>query len=528
MPSMQKKRERGWLVLFAAGLLPLILGVFFTFIVAQRIEQRQLENTADMVLNHAENISDHAWDMIGQLEQYDPRACGTIGKDIQRIGSITAYFRAVGLIHNNQVLCSSAYGQYPGTLQGMTHRSLSSPHPDTWVQSLAGTAGAPQRPAVLFLRQQPSGYGAYALIDGQYLLDFMHALSLSRSYQITMQFNHGYRIESGHIDTDSNLFFNSNKYRVNSDRYPITISVTSPPSEAIKAWRQVFLTFLPMAAILSLLFVALASNWLKRRLSYRDEIRRGIANEEFTVNYQPVYNTTTASYAGAEALMRWQWPDGEWVRPDVFIAAAEAEGMIIPLTQHLLQLIAKDVSQWEVQPGFHLGINVAAEHLQHPCFVNDIRQFAAKVADKPLVIILELTERSLISEGKQVAEKLALLRREGIEIAIDDFGTGNCSLSYLQTFELDYLKIDRGFINAIESVDGETPVLDAIINLSHKLELQVLGEGVETPMQLEYLKNHGVVFIQGYLYARPMSSEALIHWLANEGTLPLTTVFHAN
>jgi len=523
VPSMRKKRERSWLVLLAAGLLPLILGILFTFIAAQRTEQRQLETTAEVVLNHAENLSDHAWDMVRQLEKYDPRACGYIGKDIQRIGSVTAYFRSVGLTKNNDVLCSSAYGQHPGTIEGMIRMPLPTPIPDRWIQSVAGTAGAPQRPAVLFFRQQPMGYGAFALVDGQYLLDFMHALGMPRAYQVSIQFNHGYRIETGHIAAENHLLFNSLVYRTTSARYPVTISIISPPSEALKAWRQVFLTFLPMAAILSLLFMALVSNWLKRRLSYHDELRRGIANNEFSVNYQPVYDISSVSCAGAEALLRWQRRDGEWVRPDVFIAAAEAESMIIPLTQHLLELIAADVKQWDVPPGFHLAINVAAEHLQHPCFVSDIRQFATTVAEKSLVIILELTERSLISEGQEVAEKLSLLRREGIEIAIDDFGTGNCSLSYLQTFELDYLKIDRGFINAIESVDGETPVLDAIINLSHKLALQVLGEGVETPMQLEYLKNHGVMFIQGYLYARPMSSEALAHWLTNEGRLPLVS-----
>lgn len=123
-----------------------------------------------------------------------------------------------------------------------------------------------------------------------------------------------------------------------------------------------------------------------------------------------------------------------------------------------------------------------------------------------------MTERSLISEGEQVAHKLAVLRGEGIRVAIDDFGTGHCSLSYLQTFPLDYLKIDKGFVKAIESADGETPVLDTIIQLAHKLALQVVAEGVETPLQLEYLRNHGVVFIQGYYYARPMSSAALMQW----------------
>lgn len=518
--SMQKKREHNWLVLLAAGLLPLILGVVFTFLESQEIEQRQRVNTAGVVLDHAENISDRAWSMVRELEQFPPGSCDTASNQIQRLGSLKPYFRSVGLVQGNEVLCSSAYGQHPGTASNMVRGSLPTPLPNNWIKSLSGTAGAPERPAVIYMRQQPTGNGAFAIVDGQYLLDFMEALGTPRDYQISLQFNQGYRIQTGEVAEDNSLLFSSADYQASSWRYPISANVVSPASAALHTWRQTFMTFLPMAVILSILFMALASNWLKRRISFQDEIRRGIVNNEFSVNYQPVYNTAIATYGGAEALMRWQRRNGEWVRPDIFIAAAEAEGMIIPLTQHLLDLVAKDVASWNVPAGFHLAINVAAGHLQHPCFESDIRQFAQKISSKKLILVLELTERSLISEGKEVAKKLAMLRLEGIEIAIDDFGTGNCSLSYLQTFQLDYLKIDRGFINAIESVDGETPVLDAIINLSHKLALQVLGEGVETPMQFEYLKNHGVTFIQGYLYARPMSSESLTHWLANEGSQP--------
>lgn len=137
-------------------------------------------------------------------------------------------------------------------------------------------------------------------------------------------------------------------------------------------------------------------------------------------------------------------------------------------------------------------------------------------------ITTELTERSLISDTVDVVSKLKQLRSEGIRIAIDDFGTGHCSLSYLQTFPLDYLKIDRGFVNAIESVDGETPVLDAIIMLSHKLKLKVVAEGVETPMQLAYLTARGVHFIQGYLYARPMDNRAFNAFMADQGSTPFT------
>jgi len=214
------------------------------------------------------------------------------------------------------------------------------------------------------------------------------------------------------------------------------------------------------------------------------------------------------------------------IRPDIFISAAEAEGMIVPLTQHLLELMAEDIQGWQVEPGFHIGLNLAAEHLQHADFVADIELFAERIKDKKMIITLELTERSLIEDGEMVARKLRHLRAQGMKVAIDDFGTGHCSLTYLLTFPLDYLKIDRGFINAIEGLDVETPVLDAIINLCHKLELDVLGEGVETATQFEYLRQRGVIFIQGYYYARPLDNDRLRAWLSEQGHKPLLVEEH--
>ncbi|PZD60874.1 cyclic diguanylate phosphodiesterase, partial [Pantoea ananatis] len=271
----------------------------------------------------------------------------------------------------------------------------------------------------------------------------------------------------------------------------------------------------------SVLFMIITASWLRRRFSWGDEIRRAIQSRQFSVHYQPTYSYTQQRCTGAEALLRWTLPNGNSVRPDTFIAAAEAEGMIIPITHHLMELIVEDTQSWAPDPGFHLAINVAAEHLQHPDFVDDMLNFADRMARTEFNITLELTERSLIKEGSLVAAKLAQLRQAGMKIAIDDFGTGHCSLSYLQTFTLDYLKIDQGFINAIESLEGETPVLDAIISLSHKLKLQVLGEGVETAMQFRYLQQHGVTFIQGYFYARPMDNPTIVAWMKQYGHLPV-------
>lgn len=151
--------------------------------------------------------------------------------------------------------------------------------------------------------------------------------------------------------------------------------------------------------------------------------------------------------------------------------------MIIPLTRHLLKLVEEDVSSWHIEPHFHLGLNVSAEHLQDSEFIADIRQFAANVAAHRFLITLELTERSLISEGPEVAQRLQQLRQEGIHIAIYDFGTGHCSLSYLQSFPLDYLKVDQGFVRTISSQEEETPILDTIISLAHRLNLKIVAEG---------------------------------------------------
>ncbi len=521
VPLQKRNRDFGWLLIVCAGLLPLVLGILCTAIEARHNVSQQQISTANTLITQAEKMSDNAWNMITELRQYHLQPCENIKDKLQQAGTLNAYFRSIGTLHESDIDCSSAYGLSHGSLAEMMMQPLPITGRAWWSLSIRGTVGVPHRPAVVFVRQLPDSTGFWAVIDGQYLMDFMHAIGESRGYQMSLQFGGGAVIASGPSDVTPSHYFKSESYLAESGRYPISVNVTVPASELLKAWRQALVIFLPMAAIFSILLMILTANWLRRRISWRDEIRRAIRNRQFSVHYQPVYSTELQRCAGAEALLRWQLPSGEMIRPDIFISAAEAEGMIVPLTQHLLELMAEDIQDWEVQPGFHMGLNLAAEHLQHPDFVQDIQRFARRIKDKQMLITLELTERSLIDDGEMVARKLRYLQSHGMKVAIDDFGTGHCSLSYLLTFPLDYLKIDRGFINAIEGLEGETPVLDAIINLCHKLKLDVLGEGVETATQFAYLHQRGVIFIQGYYYARPMDNLRLQEWLRAQGDRPL-------
>lgn len=136
----------------------------------------------------------------------------------------------------------------------------------------------------------------------------------------------------------------------------------------------------------------------------------GITHNEFTVHYQPVFNVKHGSCGGVEALMRWPQPDGRFITPDIFITAAENEGMIIPLSRHLFELIVHDVINWTVPDDFYISVNISPAHLMDDGFIQDIEALRTRLGT--ITLMLELTERSLIVEPSQVAEKLSTLREK--------------------------------------------------------------------------------------------------------------------
>ncbi|WP_312044375.1 EAL domain-containing protein [Erwinia sp.] len=522
MDQPKRSSEKRGMLLAIAGVVPLLLCLLFTFIDARQVVKRQQAATARMLLAHAEAISDRAWDTIGELQGVPEQPCGQINDKLQKHAALSPYFRSIGVMHDSRVTCSSAFGGQRNDIATVIQRQPPAGREAQWMLSLSKTWAVKDRPAVIFMQDTPAHFSTFVVIDGQYLLDVMNAVGKSQDNNIQLQFGGGFALRGGAADRPPSGLLQAITLSEHSRRYPIEVEVTSPASDIAFTWRQGLFTFVPMALIFSLLLMTVTNNWLKRKLSPRDQLRRAMLHREFSVNYQPIYHISGGKVSGAEVLMRWQRPDGHWVRPDMFISAAEAEEMIIPLTRHLIELVLEDAKQWTLPPDFRLAINVAAAHVQHDDFVEDMRYFARGMAVHRPDITLELTERSLLSDGEDVVQKLQLLRSEGIHIAIDDFGTGHCSLSYLQTFPLDYLKIDRGFVNAIESTKGEAPVLDAIITLSHKLGLKIVAEGVENATQLHYLKARGVMFIQGYYYARPMDSRLFMSWMQQEGQCPLT------
>lgn len=249
------------------------------------------------------------------------------------------------------------------------------------------------------------------------------------------------------------------------------------------------------------------------RLRPGREILNAIKRDQFYVVYQPVVDTQTLRLTGLEVLLRWHHPVAGEIPPDAFIHYAEAQKMIVPLTQHLFELIIRDAPtlQNQLPVGVKFGINIAPAHLHSETFKADIQHLQSQLPAHYFQIVLEITERDMLRQ-QQAAPLFEWLHSVGVEIAIDDFGTGHSALIYLERYTLDYLKIDRGFINAIGTETVTSPVLDAVLTLAKRLNMLTVAEGVETPEQARWLRERGVNFLQGYWISRPMTLDEFTRW----------------
>ena len=251
------------------------------------------------------------------------------------------------------------------------------------------------------------------------------------------------------------------------------------------------------------------------RLRPGKDILNAIKHNQFYVVYQPVVEVQTLEVKGVEVLLRWNHPTTGEIPPDAFIHYAESQKMIVPLTQHLFKLIAQDAPMLQkvLPAGAKLGINIAPTHLHGETFKDDIHHLQASLPANHFQMVLEITERDMLNQH-EATKLFEWLHSAGFEIAIDDFGTGHSALIYLERFTVDYLKIDRGFINAIGTETLTSPVLDAVLTLSKRLNMLTVAEGVETPEQARWLRDRGVHFFQGYWISRPLKLADFVRWMA--------------
>ena len=251
----------------------------------------------------------------------------------------------------------------------------------------------------------------------------------------------------------------------------------------------------------------------KRVIVLEAELRKAICNKDFFIHYQPKIELEKQEIIGVEALVRWNNDKLGFVSPTEFIPLAEDTGLIIPLSEVILEKVCMDILESRSQGNIHIlpvSINIASIHFQQEDFIERINSIIMQYNCSPQLLELELTERTVMKDSDEIVNKLVKLKAMGFKISIDDFGTGYSSLSYLNRFPLNYLKIDRSFIQEITNLQDKQAIVEAIILMAHRLRIKVIAEGVETKDQAKLLKHMGCDIIQGYYYSKPLSAEDLI------------------
>ncbi|WP_332648917.1 putative bifunctional diguanylate cyclase/phosphodiesterase [Lysinibacillus sp. 54212] len=253
----------------------------------------------------------------------------------------------------------------------------------------------------------------------------------------------------------------------------------------------------------------------KRVLLLDSELRKAIENQDFQLHFQPKICMKTGKVSGVEALIRWQNEKLGFVSPAEFIPYAEETGLIIPLSEIIFEKACEGYKQL-VAAGFPkvpIAINVSSIHFQQQNFLESIQLILEKNNTSAQNFEIEMTERTVMNSASETVSKLVKLKQLGFKLSIDDFGTGYSSLSYLVRFPLDVLKIDRSFIQQICSLDDKQAIVDAIIQMSHRLKMKVVAEGVETSHQEAILREMGCDYIQGFYYSKPLPMHELLDFL---------------
>jgi len=255
------------------------------------------------------------------------------------------------------------------------------------------------------------------------------------------------------------------------------------------------------------------------RLLLERELRRAIATDQIAVHYQPLVDGGTGRIVGVEALARWFHPQMGAVSPARFVPIAERIGLVGKLAAHTVERTCASLDQWAAAglPPIYASVNLSAQQLRNCDLAAEIRALVQTAGRSPRDFMLEITESVLMEDLEAGERALAELKSHGFRLAIDDFGTGYSSLTYLKRFPIDVLKIDRAFVQGIDSSDRDAVLAAGIVALTQGLGVEPVAEGVETIQQRDVLVACGCTLMQGYLFARPMSGEDVAALLASGG-----------
>lgn len=256
------------------------------------------------------------------------------------------------------------------------------------------------------------------------------------------------------------------------------------------------------------------SEEMDRRMEVERHLRRALEREELSLNYQPKVDINLGRVVGCEALLRWQSAELGFVSPVEFVPVAEETNLILPIGEWVLRKACEDAMRWRNagMTDIKIAVNLSPRQFKLKTLPNIVADIMAETGLTPDGLDLEITESMLVESFETTIRMLNALRALGLTLSIDDFGTGYSSLSYLKRFPINTLKIDRQFIKDIPEDKDDEGITRAIISMAKSLELKLVAEGAETPEQIQFLRDHAVEQVQGYIYSKPLAFDAFVEF----------------
>ncbi len=500
-------RRIAWSSAMAGGLFFLLfaaLSLHQTWHKRERQHQQLLENSRTAL---QQTLSSLINSTLSPLLPFTHTACNTINRELTSRAAFAGNLRAILLVKEGNAFCSSATGSFNLPLNVIA--PLSDISRDIDLQLMPGTPLQPNKPALALWIKNPGSLqsGVFATLN---ITLAPYQLLASGHPEITGMALVAQR--SALTSWQSVVMQNKNLptplHRQALTGYPLQF-VLYGSTLAFSDYQNILLSGLLLSLLVS------GACWLLLSVYQRPgkELIRGMKRGEFHVEYQPLVTSHDGQPYGMEALLRWTHPTKGPIPPDVFIHYAEAQNLIIPLTRHLFQLVSRDAHLLCHTIPRHacLSLNISPLHLADSGFRQDVLRWLDTMPADHFTYVFEITERAMVRD-ENVGELFDWLHQQQIHIAIDDFGTGHSALIYLERYDFDYLKIDRGFVQSIGTDSLTSPVLDTVLQLAKKLNLKSVAEGVETGEQAAWLINRGVTHLQGYIFSRPLRPETLIDY----------------
>lgn len=502
----------------AAAVAPLVLMLWLSYARAIDRSEASLRLMVDIGMRRADRIFKQAELTLEKLARdTGGNFTSQTAEYLARVVYNQTYFREAGLIDERGNLVCTSLGAVQPPIPVAPNEKSDPANPRMQIIGVVRTAVAGEDSVIVSLPTHGRGE-VNVLIDPSQFIDLFADIDLGPDGSISFNRSDGRVLAARGAALTPGGNDRSLRLERRSEQFSLTVVGRISRLWALRDWTSDLALYGPISALCSLGLLLLTVRLAHRARGLDAELRTAIRNGEFEAHYQPTIETTTRRCVGAEVLIRWNHPDQGYIRPDVFIAVAEASGLIGPMTEALMRSVVADMSElMRKHPDLHLGINLAPDHFASPRILEEFPRIFNASTIPPGQILLEATERSMIDDEEGTPHRImAGLRALGAGLALDDFGTGYSSLSYLHKFKFDCIKIDASFVKRIGRDTVSSGLINAIIDLGRKLDVKLIAEGVENELQFKFLEKHGVQYVQGWLFAKAMPAKQFRDFLARQ------------